>query len=163
MRQTHNFTRESLDNVTSHTKRLQYEKYSAYYKRKTPVSSVSWYKPVLPISEIPIQEINSRIGNLCTFTCPYCDYQDIPNWCVLIHHCKTVHKCSIQYNMSLVVVAKSHACLLCPNAVLNDRYFLANHLWNSHKRSVARYEGILNKYGGETLPTFRKWLKLNQT
>ncbi len=165
LRHVHNFTKESLGKVNSytHTKRIKYDEFSASYIRKTPVSSVCWNKTVLPFSEIPIQEINSRIGNLCTFACPHCDTQSFPNWLALRHHCKIVHNCGIQYNPSLVSVARCHACLLCPKVVLNDRYFLHIHLKGSHKRKLAEYERILQKNGGETLPSFITWLRTNQS
>ncbi len=162
LRKNHSFTKEKIDTVTSYTSRLQYDEFYASYIRKTPESSVRWNKTVLPINKIPIQEINSRIGNLCTFSCPYCGSQSFPNWFTLRNHCNKVHKNGLAFDSSLVSVARCHACLLCPKAVLNDRFFIHRHLKSFHKRSLAEYERILQKNGGETLPTFRTWCKTYQ-
>ncbi len=136
-----------------------YKNISDFFKKRTPISSVVWETNVLPINQIPLNEVTSRIGNLCSFQCPKCNTNKFSSWYKLVQHCKKVHNYKVCYDYSLVSVATCHSCLLCPNAILSDRAFLCYHLQNVHKVSLTKYEQIYLQNGGEVLPTYRDWLK----
>ncbi len=124
-----------------------------------PVATDVHEKRVLPVSKIPLKEITSVIGNLCTFSCPSCDKREFTAWGTLMKHLKKVHQQSIRYSPTIVTTARYHSCLICPKAVLSDRYILGNHIQRRHKMSLTKYEKIFCSYGGKTIPTYRKWIK----
>ncbi len=161
MRNMHGLTKEELVKATSHVKRTEYDKLSSEFIEKTPVSLSHWSKPVLPANEIPIQEVTDRIGNLCKFRCPFCNQKEFSSWASISSHCKSAHKCGIHYSPASLLMARCHACLMCPKVVLCDRVFLAMHVRTDHKRSILQYEKIFKQNGGETLPTFITWMRTN--
>ncbi len=151
---------QKIDNETSSndTKRVRYNELCATFIKKAPVSSIIWKKPVMPLTNIPLKEITSKIGNMCTFTCLICNAKDFPTWHKLKSHCKTVHNVSLAYNSSLISLARCHGCMICQSAILCDRTFIAMHLSNAHKMSLPKYEKIFRQNGGKTLPSFREWM-----
>ncbi len=157
LQDAHCMTRENQNFPASDSKMQEYEILCSQFKKSTPTSLTYWYKPTLPINEIPMHEVTSRIGNLCTFTCQKCDSKDLPSWSVLRQHYKTVHKCGVHYNPSMAKEARCHSCLLCPTAVLNDRYFIAIHLKDCHKKGLPEYERAFLQKGGESLPPYQSW------
>ncbi len=114
----------------------------------------------MPKVQFLSQKVTAKIGNLCTVVGPECDAKVFSNWSLLLAHCKKIHNYRISYKYSLVSVARCHACLICPKAVLCDRLFIANHL-NCHKIPLKKYEKIYQKNGGEVLPTFLEWMTSN--
>ncbi len=158
LKNAHGLTRGNKKNIpASDSKLKEYERLCSLFKNSTPTSLTYWHKPTLPINEIPIQEVTSRIGNLCIFTCQKCDSKDLPSWRVLRHHYRTVHKSGVQYNPSMVKEARCHSCLLCPTAVLNDRTCISTHLTVCHKIGLPEYERAFLRKGGETLPPYQRW------
>ncbi len=159
MRRAHGIMNNEKGAVTF-AKQTEYYNLRDSFIKSTPVSFTVWHKTVLPKDQFPIQEVTSKIGNLCTFVCPECDSKVFSNWCLLLAHCRKIHNYRITYKHSLVSIARCHACLICPKAVLCDRLFIANHL-NCHKISLKKYEKIYQKNGGEVLPTFLEWMTSN--
>ncbi len=137
----------------------QYKIVCDLFKRSTPVSSVTWETKILPIEQIPISEVTSKIGNLCSFQCPRCNSKEYSSWIDLVNHCKKVHDFVVSYSYSFVSVARCHSCLLCPKAILSDRTFLCAHLQYMHKITLTKYEQIYRQNGGDVLPTFPDWLR----
>ncbi len=125
---------------------------------KIPVSTRMWQNKTLSISKIPIKEVTSIFGNLCTFTCPKCN-NDYQSYLTMVRHCKKSHSHHIKYDFSLVSVARSHACLVCPTVILSDRTFILHHLNKRHKMSLTEYERIFKRNGGKTLPSYNDWIK----
>ncbi len=157
MRQHHGLTGKDESSVPS-TKKMQYSFLRDSFLKNTPVSHLNWKRTIVPISEIPLKDRTSTIGNLCTFSCPKCDDEDFPSWCALIQHCSNAHNMNnVCYNPTLVSVARSHACLICPKAILSDRTFLQWHLRGHHKIGLPEYERIYVQNGGESLPTYVNW------
>ncbi len=139
----------------------QYEKMCEEFLKATPISTTLWDKTQVPASKIPIQEQSSRIGNLCSFTCLDCECKNLQSFPALYHHYKHHHSKKITYQSSYVKVARYHSCLICPNAVLSDRYFIKNHLYH-HKIKFSEYQRIFSKRGGEILPTYEEWIKMKE-
>ncbi len=140
-------------------KRFQYENLCKSFKETTPISFTFWGKNEMPATKVPIQERSSNIGNLCEYKCPKCEIKNIGNWQNLVKHQKRVHSLDVTlvYNPSWVSMARCHLCLICPKAVLSDRYFLGVHVYVKHKMTLQEYERIYLKYGGKVLPTFFQW------
>ncbi len=158
MKQSHGISNRTFNEMTSIASKADYEAFCSSFIKDTPVSLTVWNKAVQPISNIAIQEATTRFGNLCSFICPWCDLKDFGNWDALRRHCKAAHSCGISYSPSLVSVARSHKCLLCPRAVLNDRHFIFNHLHLSHKINLSEYEKKALQIRGEFLPTYQSWI-----
>ncbi len=137
----------------------QYNEFWEAFTKDIPVSSSVYKQLTLPLGEIPIHETTSVIGNLCKFSCPHCDIWTSHCYASLLYHLKTIHQKPAKYSQSLVKLARYHACLLCPKAVLNDRHVLKNHLKQRHGKSIVEYENIFIRHGGKTLPSFRTWMK----
>ncbi len=142
-------------------KHIEYLNLCDSFIQSTPISNITWHKTLLPMDQVPIQEITPKIGNLCSFTCPECDLTHVsPNWQMFVKHCRKVHGFYIRYKPSLLSVARCHACLLCPKAVLCDRSFISKHL-ATHNMKLKKYESIYQQNGGEILPTFIEWKTLS--
>ncbi len=109
--------------------------------------------------QIPIKEITATIGNLCNFLCPHCDTKIFYSWRILTKHVKSFHHKKLTYSSSIVNTAQYHSCLICPKAILCDRFILLRHLREKHKMSLSKYEQIYVKHGGKILPTYQAWLK----
>ncbi len=164
LRHHHGLAKDFQGSV-SLTKKIQYSELRDCFFKVTPIARTVFKKTIVPISKIPIQERTSKIGNLCIFLCPKCDSDNspkFPSWCALLQHCKTAHKTRrISYHPSLVSVARYHSCLICPKAVLSDRQFIARHLKTMHdKVGLPKYEKTICKKGGQILPTYRDWSKV---
>ncbi len=157
-RQRHNLTEHS-DGGFKSAANVKIEKYNELrnmFLRKTPESSKVWDKPVIDVRSIPIDERNSKIGNLCQFKCSSC--ADLFTcWDGLRTHLKAKHKLLLRFCSSILATARYHCCLMCPRAVLSDRTFLSRHLKDSHKMKLPQYEKIFRKNGGEVLPNLRNW------
>ncbi len=149
---------ENIIHGAALVKQRKYEKFRDSFIRRIPVSTRSWKNKTLPISQIPLKENTSNFGNMCTFTCPKCN-NDFQSYLKLVNHCKASHDCNITYTYSLVSIARSHACLVCPTAILSDRAFITSHLYKHHKMSLTEYEKIFRKNGGKTLPSYNDWVK----
>ncbi len=141
------------------TKEAMYRDFCKSFINKTPVSHSYWQGTTLPISKVPIEEITPNIGNLCTYNCPKCN-EKFSSWYKLTQHSKKVHDHKIGYKPSLLCVARSHACLICPKAILCDRFSIAQHIVKAHNINMNKYEKLYIKNGGETLPTFRDWMTI---
>ncbi len=138
-------------------KRIAYNILCASFLKETPISMTTWRKRILPISKIPVHEVSSNIGDLCSFTCPDCDSPDFTNWRALREHCLSLHGSKICYNFSFVSVARCHACLICPKAILCDRLFLKDNLQSVHGKKLSDYEKTYLRNGGKVLPTFLRF------
>ncbi len=141
-------------------KRLMYDEHQRLFLREIPISSKIWDSTVVPVTNIPLQERTSRIGNLCTFKCPKCDCKIFSNWAAITRHCRVEHNYIIRFRPSCLVEARYHSCLICPKAVLADRALLARHLFKAagqHKFSLSEYEKCFIKHGGQVLPTLRSF------
>ncbi len=158
MRHGHHIKKENELSFTF-AQRKKYSELCESFRKRTPISLTVKNTTVLPVSKISMCEITSTIGDLCLFKCTKCHSMGFLSWRALRKHYKTVHSSGLTYNASLVMEARYHACLLCPKAILNDRYFLHQHLPNCHKIKIHKYERIFRKNGGETLPTFNAWLQ----
>ncbi len=145
-------------NTSPVNRKLQYEEMCNTFLRDIPVSQTVGEKTLTDINNIPIEQVTSIIGNLCQFKCPTCEYETFPNWNLMKRHYTKIHEEKLGYKPSLVSVARYHACLLCPRAVLSDRQLLTFHL-NWHGKGLPDYERIFRKHGGRTLPTYSKWMK----
>ncbi len=154
------FPRKSNDKtpVSFEKRKLQYEKFCSTFLKDVPVTPTVGQSLTTHISNFPLKNVTSIIGNLCQFRCPRCDFDNIPRWNSLKRHCKIVHKSSLNYNPTLVTEARYHACLLCQTATLSDRSILASHVRNKHGMTLAEYERIFRKHGGRTLLTYSEWL-----
>ncbi len=149
--------------IDGNTKKTQYLIMCQKYINDSPRSFTVWDKTALPMNQVPIKEITAKIGNLCQFICKKCtDFKIFNSWDCLRHHYEKIHRCRVQYNHSIVNVARCHACLICPKAILCDRSFIRRHLTFSHKMTLKRYETIFHRNGGETLPTFLDWMTSEQ-
>ncbi len=137
----------------------QYKQMCQLFLQSLPVSAKTHDKAVVPISEIPFSEITSVIGNLCTFFCPKCVQKYFSSTRKLSKHMKDVHHKEFTFKSRLVHTARYHACLVCPKAILGDRYLLYYHLRNCHKVSLPKYEEVFQRNGGKILPTYRCWLQ----
>ncbi len=138
--------------------RVEYKELCQSFMEGLPVSTTVHDILTLPANQVPINELTSTIGNLCTFSCPNCESKKFNCWAELRKHFKFTHKIGIKYSSSLVVTARYHACLLCTNAVLSDRYILTCHLTARHKMAISKYEEVFRRHGGQILPSFRTWL-----
>ncbi len=150
--------KQSMDDKAENKTKSQYDNLCKSFLNSIPVSSNIWHRKTLPMSEVPINEVNSKIGNFCKFICPKCKMEDFSSWNVLRRHVNSAHGCDIKYDYSLVSVARNHACLICPKVMLCDRQFIAEHLSGAHKMKIKIYEKIFLRNGGETLPTFDEWM-----
>ncbi len=148
--------KQKLSSASTHE--TEYNKLWFAFTQKTPtVSNISEYS-VAPVSSFSLHLLTSRIGNLCIFTCPNCsETQEFKSFYDLNEHSKNIHKKRIKYNQNLVAVARYHACLICPKAVLSDRYFLKAHVVYWHKLNLEKYINTFRQNGGEVLPTFQEW------
>ncbi len=158
MKNSHDVHKLDNEPYFNDTKRVRYNDLCDAFIKKTPVSSIIWKKPVLPITKTPMNEITSKIGNMCTFSCLTCTGESFPTWHKFKKHCKTVHNSSQAYNPSLISVARCHGCMMCKKVILCDRTFIAQHLSYAHKMSLLKYEKIFRQNGGKTLPSFREWM-----
>ncbi len=144
----------SSGTVTSQT---QYNQLRNSFLKNIPVCEIVHEQTVVPIPKISDREITSTIGDLCNFSCPQCEIESFTSWFPLQKHCKEVHKETLRFESSLVLTARYHACLLCPNAILSDRHFLRLHLRNDHRMKLTKYEQTFQKHGGKTLPSYWIW------
>ncbi len=158
MRVVHGKKKNDKESV-SFSSKSQYHMLQDLFTKDIPVSSTLSKKSVLPVEKLHIKEITSKIGNLCRYKCPYCDSKDFTSFTNLRQHCKMAHNFGLSYNPSLVTEARWHACLLCPMAVMSDRYFLSKHLTMTHKKCLPDYEKTFIQNGGKSLPTFTDWSK----
>ncbi len=158
MKGVHGISVKTFNEMTRFATKADYEEFCSSFVKDTPVSLTFWNKPVLPLSNLPNQAATTRFGNLCSFICLWCEVKDVGSWSILKRHCKIVHGCGLPYSPSLVSVARCHKCLLCPMAVLCDRWFLSNHLCVSHKTKMSEYEEKVLQMGGEILPTYHSWI-----
>ncbi len=127
-----------------------------------PVSTMIGNQPRTKVNDIPIHEITSKIENLCKFSCPKCN-STFSNWFSLQWHSKKIHKSGVKFNPSIVSEVRYHSCLLCPTAVLSDRYFLARHLESKHKSVLmSKYVKTFAKNGGETLPPLNEYINKSE-
>ncbi len=156
MKNVHGIKKDEVGAV-AFTKKTEYNKLCDSFIKSTPTSHIVWKKTVLPKDQVPIKEITSKIGNLCSFQCPECDSEEFSNWQMLQKHGRIVHGHHIRYQHALLSVARCHACLLCPKVVLCDRSFITNHL-SCHKMKMKKYEKIYQQNGGEILSTFIEWM-----
>ncbi len=141
------------------TSKRQYKEWCETFKKSLPVSQTVHNQLTVPVTEIPLGEITSTIGNLSSFSCPKCAKNNFFGWESLKNHFKTIHLQKITYSSDLVRTARYHACLICPKAVLSDRSLLKRHLWSIHQVNISRYEKIFLRNGGTTLPSYQNWLK----
>ncbi len=139
--------------------KAQYYEMREAFLEGTPTSSAVWNRSVLPINKVLIKEFTSKIGDLCTFSCPECDEKSFYTFSSILRHCKKSHDSNLSYGPSLVSVARCHACLICSKAILCDRYFIKGHLRGAHKMKISKYELIFQKHGGKTLPSYYAWLQ----
>ncbi len=156
MEKVHN-TKMKQRNTTVTSHKIEYDNLYTTFTRNIPVASKVWRESAVPMNNIPLQEITSKLGDLCIFSCPDCISEKFTSWCNLRKHSNDLHKHNIKFDPKHVSVARYHTCLICPKAVLCDRYFLKPHLIHHHKISYKKYESIFRQNGGETLPTFRQW------
>ncbi len=160
LKSLHGAKARKIHKILDSSRRKQYDNLRSSFIRNTPVSTTIWTKAILPISKIPLAEITSRIGNLCKFSCPTCESRYFQCYSGLRQHIKLIHQSGIKYSSSLLSgLARCHACLLCPMAMLGDRYIIAAHLAGKHKISIKEYERIFQRNGGKTLPTYTDWIK----
>ncbi len=150
---------KKLSFTTFSENRLQYQKLCDDFMKGLPVSAHVHENKIVPVEKVPITEISSTIGNLCTYFCPYCDTNNLSSWVIFKHHVRTVHFKKEAFRPSIVQTARYHSCLICPKAMLNDRGILVFHLMKKHKMSLGKYEKIFSKHGGKVLPTYKKWLR----
>ncbi len=137
-----------------------YEKFCKAFKADIPISTIIYDDTMVPVSRLTLKETAPQFGNLCTFCCSYCDSKNYQSWPALMTHSKNVHGTTVAFSRSVVQTARYHMCLMCPNAIINDRYFLLRHLYNAHRMNISKYEKIFHKHGGKTLPSFQDWTKL---
>ncbi len=57
--------------VTSHER--EYAKLYTDFTRNIPISSKVWKESAVPMSNIPMQYVTSKLGDLCMYSCPHCD------------------------------------------------------------------------------------------
>ncbi len=141
--------------VTSHKR--EYAKLYNTFTKNIPIASKVWKESAVPMSKIHIQDVTSKLGDLCTYSCPTCNSESFTRWPDLANHSKVLHGCSLKFNPKHVSVARYHTCLICPKVILCDQYFLRPHLRYCHKMSLSKYETIFRKNGGEILPSFTQW------
>ncbi len=158
MRAVHDIKMSDKDSI-SFSSKTQYHTMQDLFVKDIPVSTTLSKLSVMPVCNLPIKEVTSKIGNLCRYKCPECGSDDFTNFCLLRRHCKMVHNRGLGYHPSLVTEARWHACLLCPKAVMSDRYFLSQHLRMIHKKNLPDYEKTFIQNGGKSLPTFTDWSK----
>ncbi len=154
MRDVHGQKIVDKNSEASKRRRLYKTKHDTFFKATVVYSSSIFKKPEISISQIPLIERTSKIGNLCKFSCLKCDSKDFESFNLLKRHCKAKHNSGVSYNESLVSEARCHSCLLCPKGVLSDRYFLAHHLLYRHKKGLPEYERVFRQNDGEVLPTY---------
>ncbi len=150
---------QHMNNVHAIKQKNKYEELYQSFSNATPTASKIWRKVSIKSNLIPVHEMSSKIGDLCIFKCPNCDSNDMKSWRNLRCHFKKKHNSKgLGFSANLVVTARYHSCLLCPMAVLSDRYFLGIHLRNKHSKSISTYEKTFQRNGGEVLPTMKEWL-----
>ncbi len=137
--------------------RRRYEEVCNDFRQNTPKPSKVWDTKIVPVSQIPLQEQNSKIGNLCIFKCLNCQKM-FTNYLELEKHRRDDHGLGMHFSPSIVVKARYHACLLCPRAFLSDRNILRAHLRGHHRKGLQDYERTFQQNGGEVLPTYSNWL-----
>ncbi len=157
MKNVHKHSMDDDEKANIKTK-SQYDNLCKSIIKSVPISTTIWRKRVLPMSEIPLREATSMIGNLCQFTCPKCNLKNFSSWNKLNKHYNRVHGTNVSYSYKIVSVARCHTCLICPKAMLCDRYIILQHLSSAHKMKITKYEKILLRNGGKTLPTFDAWM-----
>ncbi len=141
--------------VTSHNK--EYAKLYSDFTRNIPIASKVWKESAVPMSDIPLNYVTSKLGDLCIYSCPNCDSEEFSSWYKLAKHSKVLHRHSIKFNPKHVSVARYHTCLICPKAILCDHYFLKSHIGYNHKMSLTKYIATFRRNGGEILPSFIEW------
>ncbi len=161
MEQCHDDVPINFRNTTTYE--ALYRKECATFLKRVPVSSKVYNKHTVQAQEIPIGEITSAIGNLCTFSCLNCNRKNFSSYFALKKHIRSFHQEKVAFKASLVMTARYHSCLLCPKAVLNDRHILMNHLHIMHQITLSKYEKVFQKHGGKTLPSYQEWLKAKRT
>ncbi len=148
--------------ITSHKR--EYEKLYAAFTRNIPTSSKVWKETAVPMTNIPLQDVTSKLGDLCVYSCPNCDdSEEFTSWHQLTVHSKVLHKHKIKFHPKHVLIARYHTCLVCPKAILCDHYFLRSHIYYNHKMGLSKYVAIFRRNGGEILPSFVEWrTKINK-
>ncbi len=141
--------------VTSHKR--EYEKLYTAFTKNIPIASKVWKVSAVPMTNVPLQDVTSKLGDLCTYYCPTCNSESFTRWPDLTNHYQDLHGCSLKFNPKHVSVARYHTCLICPKAILCDQYFLRPHLRYCHKMSLTKYQAIFRRNGGEILPSFTLW------
>ncbi len=140
--------------------KIQYNDFCKSFINKIPISTKKCSKMTVPISKILTIDLTSALGNLCTFVCPDCSSQKFfSSYSKLLHHTKNVHQKSIAYSSSICLTARYHACLICPRAVLSDRFVLSTHLKTYHNKNLHYYEKVFRKNGGMILPTYQEYIE----
>ncbi len=140
-------------------RKVEYQRMCDDFVQDLPISVTVQDKMSVPACQIPINEITATIGNLCQFMCPYCDTKIFCSWYFLTKHVKSIHHKKLFYSSSIVSLARYHSCLICPKAILSDRFILLRHLCKRHTMPIRKYEEIFVKHGGKVLPTYQTWLK----
>ncbi len=138
---------------------IEYNELYESFINATPTASKIWHETSITSSLIPVQEMSSKIGNLCVYKCPKCDSNNIKCWQKFKYHFKKKHSKSLVFSTNLVVTARYHSCLSCPISVLSDRYFLQNHVKGKHNMSILTYQKTFQRNGGDVLPRMREWFK----
>ncbi len=146
--------------IHSDHNKIEYNKLCRSFVAATPASSWIWPKTSVKINLIPVHELSSKIGNLCIYRCPKCDANNFNSWGNFEYHFRKKHSKWLVFSPKLVITARCHSCLVCPTAVLSDRYFLKGHLRRKHKMSLMTYQKIFQRNGGEVLPTMREWMTI---
>ncbi len=77
MSDTHGQKSVDKDSEASKRKRLYKTKHDTFLKATVVYSSSIFKKPEISISQIPLIERTSKIGNLCKFNCSKCDSKGI--------------------------------------------------------------------------------------
>ncbi len=144
-----------------HAERLEpeYLEFSETVTRHLPVSTKIYRSATISLDKLSIRETTSTFGDLCKFVCTKCNFQKFYSWEHLRKHSKKVHGQSIVLKPSSVLTARYHRCLICPKAIMADRYFLTIHLKQCHRKRLSEYEKVFSKNGGKTLPSLKEWVR----
>ncbi len=87
----------SAGKMTHGTDMMQYRKMCKAAMAGVPIAAYVHDKITVPARKIPINEISSVIGNLCTFSCPNCEKATFSNWSTIKYHFKKAHQQRLTY------------------------------------------------------------------
>lgn len=108
--------------------------------------------PTMTADRMPAATTTPHVGDLCRFACFMCPMYTMSEWSSFKHEHLVRHHQLSDFEADYCVEARYHKCLLCQTVILNDRYFIQNHLTRKHRgRTPSSYYELVEEGGHSVL------------